>query len=83
MPVRTKAKLCAAAIEHITMLGQYPERVVATFRTAAYAIRLNISQGRINNGRAGERDLVQARAEEPAIPDLRRSAVHEVTSVGA
>ena len=31
MPVRTKAKLRAAASEHMTMLKQSPERVMASF----------------------------------------------------
>ena len=48
-----------------------------------YVMRLDTSQGRINNDHAGRGHLVQVGAEEPAMPDLRRSVVHEVTSVGA
>ena len=57
--------------------------LLATFRTAAYAMRVNTSQGRIDNGHAGRGHFAQAGAEEPAVPDLRCSAVHEVTGVGA
>ena len=32
MPVRTKAKLRAAASEHMAMLEQSPERVMASFQ---------------------------------------------------
>ena len=84
VPVRTKAKLRAAASEHMAMLEQNPEWVISYFqgRRVLYAGRLqgrSATQGRINNGHAGRGHLVQAGAEEPAIPDLRRSAVHEVS----
>ena len=81
MPVRTQAKL-RAVFKRMAMLEQYPERVVATFRTTVYAT-LNTSLGQINNGHAGRGHLVQAGIKKPAIPDLRRSAIHEVTNVGA
>ena len=83
VPVQTNAKLRAAACEHMAILEQTQSVLLATFTTAAYAGRLNASLSRIDNGHAGKGRFVQARAEKPAMSDLRRSAVHEVTSVGA
>ena len=46
VPLRTKAKLRAAATEHTAMLEQTPERVKPTFRTSGFAMPIDTSQNR-------------------------------------
>jgi hypothetical protein len=46
--VRTKAKLKAAAEDHMTMIGTSPERVRAYFKDQGQVRRIKTSPGRIN-----------------------------------